>query len=167
MGEREELEVASMAAKGQGIFDLAELYQNMKSWLDYNGFGDQTKSFREEKYVERQQGDVKQLEIRWKAEKFINSYVSWVIGISFFVVGLKKVEIEKEGKKIGINKGSIVIKFKASVVLNRQGKWGDFLKYVYDKFIIRERISETQGDLYGKIYSLYNEVKNYLDMNSS
>ena len=167
MGMSEELDVVSMSVKHKGIFDMTELYQNIKTWLDYKGFGDHENSFREQKYTERIQGEDKQLEIKWKAEKIINSYFSHIIEITFFVTGLKSIEIEEEGKKIGTNVGNIVIKFKAKVVLDRQGKWNSFFKSIYDKFIIRERIEENQNELYGKIYSLYNEVKTYLNMHNT
>ena len=73
---------------------MDELYKSIKYWLDFNGYGDERKSFKEERYVERSKGDSKQLEIGWKAEKQVSDYFSYVIELSYFVIGLKKVKIQ-------------------------------------------------------------------------
>ena len=46
----------------KGIFDLGDLYANIKGWLDYNGYGDEEKNFQEVSYTERIKGESKQIE---------------------------------------------------------------------------------------------------------
>jgi hypothetical protein len=169
----EKINVAKMKTGGKGIFDMTEVYQNMKYWLDYQGYGDENKSFIEEKYVERIKGEARQIEIRWNAEKKINDYVTYSIGITFFVLGLQDVEIEKDGKKIGSQKGDVEIRFDVNLILDKDKnpggepkfKWkSKFFQKIYNEYIIKDRINSHAGDLYSKSYSLYNEVKTYFDM---
>ena len=167
MGKNISINVAKMKTKGKGVFDMGELYQNMKFWLDFQGYGDHEKTFKEEKYVERIKGDSKQIEIRWRAEKEVNEYVSYVINVSFFILGLKSAEIEKDGKKIGTQKGEVEMRFGADVILDRKGTWNPFFRSIYNKFIIPERIDAHKTELYDKVYTFYNEVKSYLDIRST
>lgn len=154
-----------MKTKGKGIFDMGELYQNMKTWLDFQGYGDQEKTFQEEKYVERIKGESKQIEIRWRADNLFNEYVSYTLGITFFIVGLKDVQIEKDGNKVGSNKGEIEIRFNAKLNLDWKNKWkSPFVQGIYNNYVIRDKIEEHKTDLYNKTYSLYDEVKKFFEM---
>ena len=165
---KESISVVSMKTKGKGIFDMGELYQNMKFWLDFQGYGDQEETFQEEKYVERIKGDSKQIEIRWRADKIFNDYVSYTLGITFFVLGLKDVEVEKEGKKIGSNKGEVEIRFNAKVNLDWKNKWKNQpFQTIYNNFIIKDKIEAHKTDLYNKTYTLYDEVKKFFEMYGS
>jgi hypothetical protein len=162
---KESISVVSMKTKGKGVFDMAELYQNMKFWLDFQGYGNAEQTFQEEKYVERIKGDSKQIEIRWRADKIFNDYVSYTIGITFFIIGLKDVQIEKDGKKIGSNKGEVEIRFNAKLNLDWKNKWkSNSIQSLYNNFIIRDKIESHKTDLYNKTYTLYDEVKKFFEM---
>ncbi len=157
--------LASIKIKDKGIFNLGDLYSMMKHWLDLNGFGDETKSFREEKYVERIKGDSKNIDIRWKAEKIINDYFSCVIKIEIMVLGLKEVELEIEGRKISTNKAEISISIKSDLITDRQKKWHPFLKRIYENTIIKDRISSYKEYYYNKTYSFAEAIKEFLEIN--
>ena len=162
---KEKINVAKIKTKGKGVFSMDDLYRNMKYWLDFQGYGDHTKSFKEEKYVERVRGDTKQIEIRWNAEKIVSDYFSFVMTITFFVLGLKSAEIEKDGKKISTNKGEVEIRFTADWVIDKKNKWKNrIFQSAYNNFVVRDRIESYKTDLYDNVYSLYDEVKAYLEM---
>ncbi len=152
--------------KWKGIFDFADLYRKMKFWLEFNGYGDERSNFKEEKYVERVQGDTKKVEVRWKGEKIISDYVSFSLTITFLVIGLKEIEVESEGRKIPMNKGEVEIRFTADLVKNRSGKWqkDSILRKFYESFVIRDRLENYKIELYNKLYSFHDEVKNYLQI---
>ena len=150
----------------KGIFNLDELYKGIKAWLDFEGYGSQEKTFREESYVERIKGDTKQIEIKWKAEKIINQYISYVITITYNISGLEDIEIEQEGRKIKSNKGMVIINISSKIILDRQNSWkSNFFRKIYENFIIRDKIEAHKLDLYNKTYTLQNEIKTYFDMN--
>jgi len=150
----------------RGIFNLDELYKAIKGWLVFEGFGDHEKTFREESYVERIKGDAKQIEIKWKAEKLINEYISYVLTITYNINGLTEIEIEQDGRKIKMNKGLVIIFISSKIILDRQDKWkSDFFRSIYENLIIREKIEAHKEDLYNKTYKLQNELKAFFDMN--
>ncbi len=156
----------SIKMKFSGIFDFADLYRKMKYWLDFNGYGDETKNFKEIKYVERIKPEGKQLEIAWEARKPINDYLVNVLEVTFFIVGLQKVEIERDGKKIGTNKGDIEFRFSGYLLVNANDGYKDdyFVNRIYKNYIIKDRIEQYMIDLYNKLYSFIDEVKGYLDL---
>jgi hypothetical protein len=159
--------VPGIKVKWKGIFSMDGLYKNIKFWLDYQGYGNQDKTFQEEKYVERIKGESKQLEIRWVARKDVSDYFSFVIQIAFFVLGLKDVEIEKDGKKIKTQAGEIEIRIKSHILTDRSKKWGEskgMFQSIYEKFIIADRIDDYKINLYSKTYAMQDEIKSYLTM---
>ena len=157
--------VPTIKLKRKAIFSMDDLYKNVKHWFDYEGYGDQTKSFIEEKYVERMKGDSKLLEIQWEAQKNETDYVTFVIRIGFFVLGLKDAEIEVGGKKIGTQKGEVEMSIKSFILTDRKKRWNSkLMQNLYEKYIIKDRIEDYKTDLYSKTYSLHDEIKNYLEM---
>jgi hypothetical protein len=152
--------------KWKGPFDMTELYKTIKYWLDFNGYGDEKKSFREEKYVERIKGEAKQVEIKWSGEKEISKYFSYVIEITYFIIGLKKTKITKDGKEYETDKADLELRLSASIITDKKNKFKDkeLLKKFYDKFIIKDRIEGKKIELYQKIYSLHDEIKGFLEL---
>jgi len=161
----EKTKVMSTAIKHKGIFSLDELYKAIKAWLNFEGYGDEKKTFKEELYVERIKGDSKQIEIRWKAEKFAGEYFSYLMRLTYLVVGLQDVELEVEGKKIGSQKLELELRLDASLIRNRQNKFkNNFIKNIYEKYIIKERIGAHEEAIYKKAYGLANEIKRFLEL---
>jgi hypothetical protein len=158
--------VMSTAIKDKGIFNMNELYSLIKEWLVWEGYGDERKTFQEEVYVERIKGDSKQIEIKWRAEKFLGPYISHIINITFNIVGMQDIEIEIDGKKIGTNKLDLSLKMNAEVITDRQEKFKKkrFLKKLYENYIVKERISASHGLLNAKAYTLADEIKGYLEL---
>ena len=133
-----------LTIKSKGILLFDELYRKMKWWLDYQGYGDEHKSFKEERYVERLKGDVKQLEVRWKAEKLTTDYVSYIIRVTFFVIGLKDIEIEREGQKQKMHTGEVEIRINTELVTNKNEKYKEnkFLHKIYENYLIKDEIEQ-------------------------
>jgi hypothetical protein len=149
----------------KGIFDLNELYKLIKSWLAIEGYGDEEKTFREVSYVERFKAIGKQIEAKWKAEKLVNDYISYAMTITFNIIGLNEIEIEQQGRKVKMHKGTITIRISSELILDRQNKWkSDFFRKLYENFIIKDRIEAHKINLYNKTYSLHDEIKAYFQM---
>lgn len=150
--------------KFNGIFDMNDLYRKMKFWLEWNGYGPEKGM--EKMYVERIKPNGKQIEIKWVAENDVSNYINGVIEITFFVIGLESVEIEREGKKVKTKKGDIEIRLTGYLVLNTAGKWDDngFINKIYKRFILKKNIDGYKIDLYNDLYDLHDEIKAYLNL---
>jgi len=149
-----------------GVFNLDDLYKKMKWWLDYEGYGDEKKSFMEKRYVERITAKGKQYEILWETEKNVSDYFSNFITISFLIVGVQDVQGQRDGKSIKMNKGNIILIITGDLIKNRSGKWAkkSVIKKIYEKFVARQRIEDYSIKLYNKIYSFHDEIKSYLNL---
>jgi hypothetical protein len=157
--------VGGITIKWKGIFDLDELYKNMKYWLDYNSFGDHENNFQEKKYVERVKGDAKQIEIKWIAQRNLGDYFAYVINIKFFIIGLKDIEVEVGGRKQKTKHGEVKIKISSELILDRQNTWNvKLFQDMYERFIVNNNIEEHKTGCYGMTYTLHDEIKDYLTM---
>lgn len=151
--------------KYNGIFDFSDLYRKMKFWLEWNGYGPEKGL--ERTYTERIKPNGKQIEIKWVAENDVSEYVSSFIEITFFIIGLESVEIEKEGKKIKTKKGDIEIRITGYVVLNKDDVMGEdtsFKNKIYKKFILKRNIDGYKIDAYDDLYGIHDEIKSYLNL---
>ena len=140
----------------KSVFNLQELYKMMFRWFELYGYG-----FSEREYKDSEAGDAKNLEIRWHAEKKKDDYVKFVIDPSFLILGMTKAEIEKDGLKIKTNQGSVEINFTAYMEKDFDEEWKKtpvrkFLREVYDKYVIGDRIEGYAGELTEEVYKLMN-----------
>ena len=158
--------VSHLKLEWSGVFSLSDLYNKMKAWLEYEGYGNEKKSFKEERYVEKIKPGGKQIDITWKGEKNVSDYFSNMIQINFRILGLQDVEIQTDGKKRKMQKGAVTLYFDASFIKNRSGKWkkNSAMKKIYERFIVKKRIDDYIVDFYNQIYSFHNEVKTYLEV---
>ena len=83
------------------------------------------------------------------------------------VLGLEKVEIEKEGLKVATNKGEVEMKIKAYLLKDYDAKWERhpmmrLLREFYDKKIVKSRIQQLEDELYEDAYSLMDNTKAFL-----
>ena len=158
--------VPSVKLKWKGIFDFEGLYKKMKYWLEFQGYGDEKNNFREVKYTERIKPTGKNYEIIWVGEKIISDYFSFNIKITFLGLYIQKVEVQRQSRKIQMDKGEIEMKFTATLVKNRQDRWNpsSVIKKIYENFITKDRIEEYKIDIYKKTYEFLDEVKAYLDL---
>lgn len=151
-----------VVVKWDGLFDLDEVYKKAKYWFDMK-----TMSFKEEKYIERIKGGNKQLEIKWKASKDVSSYFKYVIEVGILILGMSKVEVEKDGVKLPLEKGEIEFQFNAYLLKNANDKFdeGSWYKKLYE-IIYRKRIDNYLIDFYNSFYGLVDEVKMLLEMHA-
>jgi len=150
----------------KGLFDMSDLYKEIKSWLDNKNYGDENSDFKEETYVERLKGDSKQIEVKWICEKDASDYSKNQIIITFFAVGLSEAEIDWKGKKIKTNQGEIEINISSNLITNAAGKWDQksLMKRMYEKMIVKDRIQDEMIELYNDTYSLQDTIKSFLEL---
>ena len=155
----------TLKIKWKGIFDAKELFRNIKLWLEYQGYGDETKNFYESQYVERVKGDSKQVEAVWVCQKDKGEYFAYLIEIKFRILELRDIETEIKGRKIKTQTGEVTIEISGKLVKDRKNKWNSSLmQNFYDNYVVKDRFDANKIDLYEKIYNLHDEIKTYLSM---
>ncbi len=165
--DAEKVNIASgLKLKWSGTLDMGDLYKKMKTWLESSGYGDESKNFKEVKYVERIGAGGKQIEAKWLGERNVSDYFSYLITVTFFITRLRDVEVPFNGKKIKMSQATVEIKFSADLIKNRKGKWskGSFMKKIYERLVVKDRMNDYKLELYQKIYSFHDEVKTYLNL---
>lgn len=163
MSEKEQ--IFSSKIKYDGIMDFPATYKFGYDWLS------QEKEFNmsESAYKEKIKGDSKELEIEWKGFAKATDYFKFEIKVEIKVLGLTDVEIVQDGIKKKLNKGSIEIKIKGTLVRDYDGKFEKsstqkFMRSIYEKWVIPSRIDEYEGKLIGICDEFLSQVKSFLDL---
>jgi len=150
--------------KQTGIFNFKDLYEFLYDYLldeNYDVF--------EEKYVEKIEGDSKNLEIKWTAIKEVSDYFRFEIVIYWFVVGMKKIKVKKEGKEITMDSGTIDVKFQAILQKDYENRWENrptikFLRGLYDRYIIKSRVDDYELKIFQEINEIIAQMKSFLSI---
>ena len=148
--------------KQGGIFHFKDFYSFTYDWLiseDYDLI--------EKKYSEKVVGDAKELEIIWEAYKKISDYFRFVIKMRWLILGMKDVEVQREGKKVKMNSGVLEVTFQAILEKDYEGRWEDrpmwkFLRGVYDRYIVKSRIDKYEDKVVLELISLIDQSKAFL-----
>ena len=151
--------ITETKVKYNGLFEFKELYQFVYRWLN-----DEDYWVEEKKYIEEVAGDTKKVEITWEAGKKVSDYFRYHLKLDWRIIGLTSVEVERNGKKVKINKGNCEIKISATLQKDWGSQWDKtptmkFLRGVYDKFVIIERVKQYEGKLDGDLNSLAEQIK--------
>ena len=118
-------------------------------------------------YAEKLKGDAKDVEIVWEAVKEISDYFRFVIQSHWLILGMKSIEVQKEGKRVKIDTGVLEIKLRAILVKDYEHRWENrpiwkFLRGIYDKYIIRTRIEQYEQKLLEEINEYIAQCKSLL-----
>lgn len=161
----EKIQVLKEKLNHSGIFNFSELYSFMHGWFKSELYG-----VNEEKYGEKLSGSARDIAFEWKAVKRISDYFKIEHTIKVEVSGLTDVEVEIDGKKKKMNKGGIAMEIKAVMVKDAKNQWDEsnpvykFLREVYDKYIIPNRIEGMENKIEADARAFKDEVKAYLEL---
>lgn len=153
--------------KHAGIFNFKELYGLIYDWLTDAGY-----FVAEQQYSEKITATGKEIEIKWECKKKVTDYFRFQIKLGFRLLGLIDIELNKQGKKIKTNKGQIEIKFTAILERDYESKFEitpfhKFLRSVYEKYIIPNRIGQMEDKLVEETIEIVNQTKAYLSLEVS
>jgi len=148
--------------KHKGIFDYPELYRFCYKWLTEKDYW-----VVEKKYSEKVTPGGKEVEIEWDSSKKVSDYFRFKLKVDWRIIGMKDIEVQKDGEKLPMNKGSFEIKLGATLEKDYESRWekNPFLKFlrgIYDKYIIRGRIEQYEAKLYGEGDEFLAQVKAFL-----
>jgi hypothetical protein len=148
--------------KQGGIFIFKDFYNFVYDWLREENY-----DLFETGYTEKVKGDAKQVEIKWDAHKEISDYFKFAIELKWLILGMKTVEVMKNGKKVKMDSGLLEIKFKSMLVKDYENRWEDhpfwkFLRGFYDRYIIRSRIDDYEIRLLEETDELISQCKAFL-----
>ncbi|MBS3088915.1 hypothetical protein J4402_04025 [Candidatus Pacearchaeota archaeon] len=147
-----------------GLFDFAGFYSFAHSWFKEQKYG-----VNEKKYSEKVKGNARDLRIEWAATKAISDYFKIELDITFEVWGMTEVEVEIDGEKKKMNKGTIGAEIKGTLVKDYDSKWETspqwrFLREIYNKYLIPARVNSMKGKVEDDVRSFKEELKSFLDL---
>ena len=157
--------IFSSKIKFGGVFDFANFYRFCYDWLT----DEANLIISEDKYVEKLTGDAKNVDIEWNCFRKITDYFKFEVKITFRIIGMTNVEVQKEGSKIKMNKGSVEVGVKGILTRDYQGKFEKratqkFMRSVYEKWVIPSRIDQYEDKLIGDCDEFLNQAKAFLDL---
>lgn len=161
----EKNKVFSSKIKYNGIVNFADFYKFCFDWLkEETGLG-----LGEDKYSEKLSGDSKNIDVEWTGSKDMTDYFKSEIKVTFKVIALANTEITVDGKKIKTNKGGVEVGVKGTLIRDPKGKFETnafqkFLRGIYEKNVISERIEEFEGKIIGDCDEFLSQAKAYLDL---
>jgi hypothetical protein len=147
-----------------GYFDFTGLYSYAHSWFKDEGYG-----VDEEKYTEKVKGSSRDINIEWKATKKQSDYFKFEYSIKFEIKELTEVEVETDGKKKKMNKGSLEIEVKGVLIKDYDSKWesspfNKFMRDVYNKYVIPSRVNDMKDRVANDVKNFKEEIKAYLEL---
>ena len=104
--------------KQKGIYNFKDFYEFLYDYLTDENF-----DVFENKYVEKVEGDAKNIEIDWKATKAISDYFKFEITTNWIILGMKKVKVKKGGNEITMDSGTLEIKFTANLQKDYESRY--------------------------------------------
>ena len=137
--------------------DLKELYKRMWRWFEAMGYSAKETEYREMSDASGSQS----LEIRWECSRDEDSYAKHVIQIDFFLLGIKEVEVEKNGVQTKLMKGTFEIQIFAFMDRAR-GYDSSFLGYVkkwFEDYLLKDRLDRQEKNFRGEVEALVAEIK--------
>lgn len=148
--------------KQKGIYNFKDLYEFLYDYLL-----DQNFDIFETKYTEKVEGESKNLEIVWTATREISDYFRIEIRLHWFVFGMKKIKVKKEGKEITMDSGTIEIKMEGYLQKDFENRWENhpfwkFLRGLYDRYIIKSRVNDHEIKVFEETNEVATQAKSFL-----
>ncbi len=163
MAERE-LIVDHIRLTYEGLFEATELYKLIDGWFREKGYDK-----REIKNVEKVRPEGKYVELELMPWKKVTDYLMFEIKLRIIMTDLKEVEIEKEGRKMRLNQGSVKIVFDGYFTTDYENRWENkpayyFMRTLFDKFFLRSYTDKYKGTLVSETNQLHSTVRAFLNL---
>ena len=148
----------------EGIFSMQELYLLIDSITKKKDY-DKVELMNSEQVFD----EGKDIVILLDPYKKINDYAKLNLWIKMIVSKLKDVEVEVNGRKKIMNKGSITIVMQGFLHTDYEGRWEQkpwfiFLRTLFDKFFFKLYTNKFEDELKKDFSDLFNQIKAYLNL---
>jgi hypothetical protein len=147
--------------KQKGIYDYKAFYEFVYDYLSEEEY-----DVHESLYHDTVKGDAKDLNIKWSATKIISDYFQFEITLNWIILGQKKIKLNRDGREVSMDSGTLEINFEATLIKDHENKWNSgFLKVlrdIYDEYIIRSRIDDYEVQLFEEMNEIIATIKSYL-----
>ncbi|MAG01749.1 hypothetical protein CMI42_00260 [Candidatus Pacearchaeota archaeon] len=149
--------------KQSGIFNFKDFYEFLYVTIVDFGY-----DLHEARYLEKTKGDSKEVEIGWVATSDLSNYFGIEIKIDWIILGMKKVQVKKNGQEVSMDSGTLEVTFSASLMKDVNGEWENMffkrLREIYDKYIIKERIKGYEDRVFEEVSEFIEQAKSFLTL---
>lgn len=147
-----------------GLVEIAELYKFIDRWLK-----DKQYDKMEIKNFEQAGADGKYVELDLKPYKTLTDYVKFELRIRVRGYNLKDVDVEKDGKKVRMQQGRVLIILDAYFVTDHMKRWESspywfFLRTLFDKYVYRSSLTRQEAHLLEDVSQLQGKLKAFLNL---
>jgi hypothetical protein len=159
------LVVDQLKTEYEGLFDLNGLFNLIDSWLFEKGYDKNEK--RNEETVNDDGTRVAYFEMRpWKKT---TEYAKNTLKIQVYCKHLKEVEIEREGKKVKVDQGHLLIIINGYLQTDWQFRWHKypllfFLNIVMDRYIFGHYTARFKSNTLADVNDIQSKIKGFLNM---
>ena len=148
----------------EGIFDLNGLYRMIDAWFYEKGYDKW-----ELKNYEQVLPTGKDIEIELQPWKKTTDYFKNTIRVRFKAVNVKDVEIEREGVKLRVNQGKLMMIFDAYLESDYDNKWESkpmffFIRTLFDKYVFVGYYNKLKKWMINDTHDLHSRIQKYLNL---
>jgi len=163
MAEREMI-VDHLRLTYEGLFDASQLYKMIDEWFRTKGYDKW-----EIKNIEKVRPEGKYIEVILMPWKKMTDYLMFEIKVRMIITNLKEVEVEKDGRKVRLNQGSVQLVFDGYFTTDYEKRWEEkpmyfFIRAIMDKFFLNPYTDKYKGLLISDVNHLHSTVKAFLNL---
>ncbi len=140
-----------------GSFNYKEVYEQIGKWMSKNKY-----IWREKTNQSKTNADGKEIKVEWAAFRKIDDYVKFNIEIEYYITYF----VEEEG---GYANCTIEISISSNMEKNyhknfseHAGTFSNFLREIYEGYLIKGRLSGFEGKIWAETYDLIDGIKEIL-----
>ncbi len=156
--------VENLKIEYEGLFSIAELYKLIDRW-----FKDQGYDKKEIKNIEQVGHEGKYIELELVPWRNVSDYVKYEIKLRLFARNVKEVDVEKDGVKVKLNQGKVLIIIDGYFTTDHEGRWESrptmfFWRTILDKYFYRGPLVKLESGLVEEISNLHTTLKAFLNL---
>ena len=156
----------------ENVFHFKNLYKMVhEEWMpkwgfeSYGGRGEPETLY----FDKTLDSGAKEYHIWWRMQRVENAYFKFFIKLDFQGLNMTTVEVMHEGKKVKTNRGDMIIRIEAWLLLDYQDEWAKHgilkrFKKKFQGFWHRKMVEQKRKDLIVVAYDLQNSIKQYFEL---
>ncbi len=147
-----------------GPFDLPGLYRLIDSFFYEKGFDKHEKL-----NVEQVLPTGRSIKIEVIPYKNLSDYFRIHIRIRIYGSDIKRIEIEKDGAKIPLSDGKLMVIIDGYIESDRHSVWEDrptfwFIRTIFDKYIFKGHYMKAEQWLVSDVEDIYQRMRSFLNV---